>query len=200
MALEFDLSWRQAEQRGFVGQLVRRIAWLDRFLFWVSGIWFIQVAGQAPRVVEAGDFTMVEFKATDYTTMAPDQFHCVKPHEPEPEPEPEPGGPITRTYLWFGPAMRHQGSYQSQATLVGTIVVENPLNVTCSVKLTLLGADDGLAVNGVEVTPLGRFYYEPYEPIFTYQFVLPKGGKFTLAAADHYGGLARFNVLAEFLP
>lgn len=89
MDYHVNLDWTQARALAEAGSLIRRINWLDRFLFVESFVWFLK-KGDAISVVTAQDFTTAEFLAGDWTTTWPDQLVCYNPPPPDPDPETPP--------------------------------------------------------------------------------------------------------------
>lgn len=190
MEYALKLSWPEARALADAGSLVRRINWTDRWLFKEAGIWWVQLAAGSVRVVQAYDFTAAEFRAGDWTTIWPDQYSCVVVEPPPPPPEdPEPpGGPIRQRVEFSGKASRPRGPFQLVGPRYGFRRIANPFSAGCVVDIEAQGLDDGLDVNGIEVTnPRGSYYYG-YGPLFHFTLALAAGGSFSIAAVDHYGG------------
>lgn len=93
MDYQINLDWSAARTLARQGSWVRRINWLDRFLFVTKGdLWWIWTEAKS-WVVTSADFGKAEFAATDWTTTWPDQLVCYNP-PPDPGPESPP--------LWNG--------------------------------------------------------------------------------------------------
>lgn len=199
MNYQLDLTFDQAATLAATGAWIRRWGWVDRWLFLVAGLWWLKPNDGPARVVRATDFTRVEFEASDFTTMYPDQIVCLPVPPPEPEPQPGPAGPITKYFAESGNADRPRGGFRS-AVFYGTQTVANPFSTDCTVEIVANWLDDGLAVNGIQVTTPGGNYYAGYSPLFVYRFPLFSGGSFTIAAADHYGGIWQYGLAITFTP
>lgn len=84
MEYQVNLTWAQARELARSGSLIRRVNWLDRWIFCTGGLWWL-LLNDIARVVQATDFGRYEFLASDWTTTHPDQLVCYNPPPVTPE-------------------------------------------------------------------------------------------------------------------
>lgn len=138
----YNLTWAEARAVAQAGGRVRRYGWTDRWLRRTRGnlYWIELLSGASTRVVRNTDFTRTEFLAGDWTTLAPDQHHCV-PGTPPPPPEPEPpGNPVTI-----------QVSHASSIGASKSGTMKNPLTVAAKVVVNGTAATSFL-IDGVRAS------------------------------------------------
>ena len=191
----YNLTWPQAREVAEGGRRVRRVGWLDRWLVNLDGaLWWIeQVASGDMAVVTADDFTRLEFLASDWTTVAPDQHACVWPPEPDPEdppppvipPDPEPPGePVS---------MQITHASDRGAGKRGTIA--NPLPV--GVRVVCNGtAAVSFWINGLRASSRIASNYDTVN----YSFLLSAGRSFNWEIRGQPGGWCGGTVTFHFNP
>lgn len=203
-AFLFDLTWTQAKAQARAGLAVRRWDWTDRWLICTGALWWIipMIPGAfSPRVVRATDFGRMEFLATDYTTMHPDQRECLIPEEPPveepgnpppppppvPVPTPTPGGSVRREYVFFDRPAKTSGIF-------GQRTEANPVPAAVTARVT--GKADGpLLLNGIVIAnPPDAFA----PAIVDHTFFLPAGGTFTLGIRISGNGDCGYNLIFTF--
>lgn len=140
MDYQVNLDWTQARALAEAGSLIRRINWLDRFIFVESFVWFLK-KGSDISVVTAKDFTTAEFLAGDWTTTWPDQLICYNP-PPDPDPETPP--------LWNGCKQIGWGS-----TAGGTWLLPDGSSVINSKLHLEFGATGTATILAAIVAPIG---------------------------------------------
>lgn len=229
MDYQYNLTWPQARELTKAGYRIRRANWTDRWIFRTDGDLYWLSPDSAPdRVVQAQDFTKVEFLAADWTTMWPDQHECVLPSPdpeedpppPVPDPQPDPGGPITKSYASYTKVLDPLATYTTKygglnvpGKLFGGQQVVNPFAVACSVAMSGV-ADDYLYIyRGVQKNPIlaqrtSPVYLGGNSSVpqsnrgwpFSLSFVLQAGENFILYALDTEGGVATYHLTATFTP
>lgn len=201
MVYQINLTWYQARDLALAGAMIRRIGWIDRWLYFRGSFWWVLPLVGKERVVQSYDFTAAEFLASDYTTTLPSQYLCftpVPPEDPEPEPpeQPEAGGPVVQLYQF-----RVENSPKSSAR-VGERLIVNPIAGPAKVWLHGL-ADDRfrLKLNGVWVVASTNGSADwNYTATVDYRFLLGAGQSFSIAASNEGGGVCKYNVTGEFAP
>lgn len=200
----FNLSWSQARALAVAGAYIRRWDWTDRWLMRTGFLWWIVplIPGAfEPRLVQATDFGRMEFLATDYTTMWPDQREClivVEPpiEEPElppvppppiPDPTPTPGGSVRRHYEFFTRPAKTLGVF-------GLRTEVNPLPAAVTVRVTGK-ADGALSLNGI-IVAIPPDAFSP--AIVDHTFFLGTGQTFTFGTRISGNGDTGYNLDFNF--
>lgn len=203
MAYQTNLSWPEARALARAGAMVRRIGWLDRWLFASGPLWFILPNAGDRRPVQSTDWTAAEFLATDFTTILVDQFECAFPTQPDPDPQPDPGGPIVQLYefyidLPYNTGRRPIGGYP----IYGQREIANPFATACNVWLHGV-ADDHFRLK----LPAGSSFIRAsvdgsadpnYTDTVDFRFPLPAGATFWIGATNEGGGPCKFSINGEF--
>jgi len=189
----YNLTWPEARAVAQAGGLVRRYGWTDRWLKRTRGnlYWIEPLSGAAMHVVRNTDFTRTEFLAGDWTTLAPDQHHCIlpdpdpeEPPPPPPPPEPEPAGePVS---------MQVSHASSNGASKSGTI--KNPLKVAAKVVVNGTAATRFL-IDGVRASyRQGGHDYDTVD----HRFILPADASLSWRFVGQPGGWCGGTVTFHF--
>jgi len=96
-----------------IGYQIRRVGWVDRWLRFYNGLWWVIPATGAPYVVTTSDFTAEDFRVTDWTHMSasclaqieesdPRFPACPLPYAPPTAPVPGSPSPTPRSFPAVG--------------------------------------------------------------------------------------------------